>query len=448
MRRVFLSTILVPFGLVPFGLVGLALPAAAACVNALPSVTCSGPSSGFTLNSDYNGLAIVVNEGAEVTRSSNDSIRVRGTGNSVVNHGTIRGTGIVDADGEGGTDGIDGGRNLTVTNHGTITGTNKGVDAEDRDGLTVYNHGTISAYDKGIRSKSGANTRVENHGLIESETHEGIEAGNNAYILNGVGASIIASDDAINVAENATIVNYGLIHSVRRNNGDETDPQDAIDLDSGSITNHATGVILSDDDAAIDYDASDITSHVVNYGLISGTTGILVEKGSATEAPNLAAQIVTNHGVIEGRNGLALDLGAGDDVLNLMTGGSLIGGADFGTGNDRLFLNGDFFGSIAGGAWLDGGEGDDLVTFESLLLADLTRAIFGSDDQSVSLSFLTAASDFTINLVNWNSFTFADGATYSYGELQAVAPVPLPATALLLVGGLAGLATLRRRRKA
>lgn len=461
-RALLLSTFILPAAMA-----AMTAPAQAACnVNSTP-ITCSGVSTGFTRNSDYNNLDIQVQTGAVVTRGSTDTIRIRGNGNTVTNNGTIIGDGANNEDDrtdaiDGGNDltvynygsidasnmGVDGRENLTVYNYGSINALNKGIDAELETGLEVYNYGSITAVSKGIRNQDGTNARLENYGLIESETHEGFESGDNAYVYNAEGASIIGSDDAIQVGENAEIHNHGLIHSVARG-GDEENPQDGIDIDSGYIHNYATGVILSDDDAAIDYDGSDITSYIDNYGTISGTTGVLVEKGETGEEPNVAGQIIRNWGLIEGRDGLALDLGAGDDSLTLYAGSRLIGGADFGADNDSLILDGIFGEDIAGGALLDGGTGLNDVTFLNYGIGDIVASLF-DDELAVVLSFASDESTFSINLANWTSFTFADGATYSYAALQDAldvpAAVPVPAAGLLMLGGLAGLAALRRRR--
>lgn len=401
-----------------------ALPGAAAtcAINGL-AVTCDGAVTGGFTNAAA-GLQVTVTAGATVSRANGDAIRVRGNGVTVANDGTISGLDPA------GSDGVDGGQALTVINTGTITATNKGVDAEEKDGLTIRNSGTIRAQDKAIRNADGKSALLENTGLIESQADEGFESGDDAVVRNS--GTIRASDDGVQVGENAWIENGGLIESVTRG-GDEADPQDGIDIDSGTIVN--TGTIRSDDDAAIDYDASSTTSYIINSGTISGTTGVLVEKGLTGEAPNIAAQIVTNGGTIEGRAGLALDLGAGDDMLINTAAGILIGGADFGAGDDTA----DLAHAARGFGLFDGGAGDDELIFR-VAFADLSVLSLKGGILSLALS-----GDMVLTATNWETFTFGDGS-YSYDQIAALAPVPVPAAGLMTLGGMGALAFLRRRR--
>jgi hypothetical protein len=412
-----------------------AAPALAQCVeDPANTYVCSGPSEGFTDNSD--AVSVTVNPGATVSRATGDGLRLRGTGSTVVNNGTIEGTGPGD-----GTDGIDGGDNLTVTNNGTITATSRGIDVDARNNVKIINTGTITAQNKAIRNQDGLNGELYNSGTIYSATNEGYESGDFAEVINS--GTIEAQDDAVQVGQNATIINSGTIRSFAN-----VDPlgeqQDGIDLDSGTILNTETGIIESEGDAAIDFDASIITSVIENYGRISGTTGILVDKGEDDPADaNTASQIVLNHGIIEGYDGLTVDLGAGDDVLSLFGGSTLIGGADMGDDDDTLNLFDDLAGRIAGGAVLSGGAGlADTVDFKNLTLANLFRA--WGNGSVLNLVLKTPASSYSVALSDWEIFVFGSDS-YDRDQVLAAAPVPLPAAGLLMIAGLGGLALLRRR---
>ena len=444
----------------------VATPAFADCADTGSNVfVCSGSDTNGLTAPEVADVTVTVLGGASVTNGG-DAIRARGDDAVVSNLGTVASTG---------SDAIDGGDGLSVTNVGTLSGakavnagdgvsvvnagaisaTDKAVDLGDDatvtnfgtitagneaietgDDATITNYGTLTATEKTL--DLGDDATVTNFGTITSLESEGIEAEDGVTLTNW--GTIQGFDDAVQVGENAVIVNHGLIENV----GGSADPQDALDIDSGTVTNMSSGVIRSTLDAAIDFDASAIASTITNYGLISGTTGVLVEKGTPEDAPNIAAQTIINHGMIIGTAGLALDLGEGADALEMHAGASLLGGADFGQGDDRLSFFDDFIGLVGGaGAVLDGGEGFDLVTFATVGLADVTA--FSFIDDVLSLSFNTAASDFTVALRSWEVFEFGDRR---YTQAEVIAAVPLPAGAALLIPALGLLGWAGRRRRA
>jgi hypothetical protein len=292
--------------------------------------------------------------------------------------------------------------------------------------------------DKGEDDPLNENTAaqiIDNHGLIE-----GYETGDNAIILNS--GTIEAQDDAVQFGQNGKLTNSGTIRSFRNLNTD-AEQQDGIDLDSGEVINEATGLIEAEANAGIDFDGSDITSYITNFGQIRGTTGILVDKGEVDPLnENTAAQIIANHGLIEGSEGLAIDVGAGNDRLDLYTGSTLKGGADFGTGEDELNIVDLLVGPIAGLNVFDGGVGLDIVGFGDLDIGNLFRARL--DDQVLTLALRSGNTGYSLRLTNWEGYRFGD-TVYSRDEVLEVAPVPLPAGAFLLAGALGGLALLRRR---
>ncbi|XDA99576.1 VPLPA-CTERM sorting domain-containing protein [Sulfitobacter sp. LCG007] len=350
-----------------------------------------------------------------------------------------------------GGDGVKAGDRLTLINYGTMTAGDDLVQAEEADGsgaddVEIQNHGTMVADDKGITVDDGTGFRLVNTGRIESKGNEAVEAGSDAEVFNDSGAEILGFDDAVQLGENGYILNEGTIENTQTLQDLIDDPdleaQDAIDIDSGTIVNTASGIIRSTVNAAIDYDSSGVeVSRIVNGGLISGT--IAVE----TDPSNTKSQQIENRGSMVGTSGLALNLGGGDDAYTQFAGGSLLGGADFGEGMDIMTLDGLFTGTIGGnGALFDGGTGTDTFSLTSYALAQITGSYSaGIFDLGVDDGL---GGSFSILLTGWEQFRFS-GASYTEEDLMAAlgqpAPVPLPASALLLAGALAGLGGLRRR---
>ena len=182
-----------------------------------------------------------------------------------------------------------------------------------------------------------------------------------------------------------------------------------------------------------------MASAIQNWGTISGTTGILVEK-DVSEGANTASQVVVNHALIEGTAGLAMDLGAGDDSYTHDLGAALIGGADFGAGSDEFWLMGTPTGLLGGAmlALFDGG------VFQDLAFGDLTALSFESD--IFSLTFGTGVDEFFLRITAWENIFFAD-RTFTAAELagEATPAVPLPAGVVLMLGALGGLGLMRRK---
>ena len=474
-------------------------PALADCNDVSPgggdTVTCDatsvldGPDAIETREIDdgSSDVTVVVETGAslDTTASGADAIKLKDSDNAVENSGTIDGGDEAIVLGEDGTvDNFTGGvikaqdqgivgeneddsdaDGITVNNAGLIMTEDRAINVGSGAGLKVVNSGTIMAGDEGIQGgdfveveNSGSITAKEKGidangtgliltneptGSITSTANEGVEAGDDAIILNA--GEIKAFDDAIQVGENATIVNDGLIENTQTAQDLIDDPsleaQDAIDIDSGFISNASTGRIISTVDAAIDFDPTTDASVIDNAGVIKGTIAVNTAKAEGSDPADEGQQTINNSGLLEGTSGLALDLGLGDDTLNMMMGGTMMGRADFGAGLDSLIFDTNYVFDMdfAGGALLDGGDDFDTVFFDNLLFSDLTIKGLTGD----TVEFLVFDT-YELNLTSWESFSFSDDTRVAFDQL---APVPLPAGAVLLGSGIAAMAVARRRQR-
>lgn len=432
--------------------------AQAACVSAFPNVTCSGTTTGgFT--DPTSGLIITVAPGATVENPGGDGFRVRGDTISLTNNGTIEASGDA-IDSEGGTTGF------TLVNTGTMTSGGRGLDARPKANVAVTNSGTIAAGNDGIDTGNGATitnsgtitmtsadskaidvgngSTVTNSGTIESgfADVEGIETGNNSTITNS--GIIRVTDDALNPGERITVTNSGIIEA--------TGTGDGIDIDSGTITNEATGQILSANSSGIDYDASVVAiSTIDNSGLIRGAVGVEVELGLGVDPANTVGQHVINRsgGTIQGTGGTALVLGAGMDMVHLFEGSSLIGLTDLGDDDDLLRFSGTSFLTGSFGSLFDGGPGTDTVQFD-FSVSNITSILFSND--ILTFSFLGLDALDGLRLTRFETFVFANQSFDQTRLLEEfgvnATPIPLPAGVWLMLGALAGLAGLKRRRTA
>lgn len=382
--------------------------------------------------------ANIVNTGSFTTSGEDSDVINVDDGAYVWNRGTIQSNGK-------GSDGIQVGKKSTVINNATIFAAKDGINADDD--ATVTNSATIRAGSDGIQVGDGGNhapgagANVTNSGNIYAGK-EGITGGDDLVIVNS--GNIYATDDAVQIGERVHLTNSGLIENTAVA-GQE--PQDGLDLDSGVVIN--SGIIRSTIDAGIDFDGSTTDSSVTNSGLITGTTGILVEK-DVTEGANLAAQTIQNSGTIEGTAGIAMDLGAGNDSYVHLTGGVLLGGADFGTGEDSFFLTGTPVGTLGGDplALFDGGLDNDLFDFGGYAFTDLVSVALSGAVYSLELLASGATDSLFLNLTSWEAFRFSDG-DFTQADLAALTTpaVPLPAGLVLMLSGLAGFGAMRRARR-
>ncbi|MCA8884797.1 MAG: hypothetical protein KDA50_13775, partial [Rhodobacteraceae bacterium] len=417
------------------------------------------------LRDDNDDVSITIQAGATVLNNGGpnggDGLRVRGDNTLVVIETGASGPGRIIATGDA-VDSGDDGTGLHVINAGEMRSDSRGVNADNENNVTVENSGLIDVLDDGIRLGDGLNAVLTNTGQILSGD-EGLEAGDDARVTNGLGALIQATEDAVQVAENALIVNQGVIEStdIDRVTGLDSpgvDPTgDGIDLDSGQIFN--TGIITAADGAGIDFDASTVAeSLIVNSGEITGRVGIEVELGSVDPA-NTMRQVVFNDGKITGLDGIAIELGAGEDLVGIFDDLSALSGlspiplgsasapeingtVDLGDDDDLLAIanlatGGMIYQGVLDGLF-DGGAGFDTALFTADLSELLNVKGRASD---LRLTFGNGTDSRELHLVNFEGFRFgADPVTGSQGQFvsaRALAPVPLPAGVVLLGGALA-----------
>ena len=183
-------------------------------------------------------------------------------------------------------------------------------------------------------------------------------------------------------------------------------------------------------------------------GLTVTCTGIDAD-GYIDNAQDTLITVLEN-ATVNSTNGIAFNLGGGEDVLQ--TSGTINGSAFFRGNDDRFEIFGTEYTSIFGGTGsiFDGGFGYDIVNFGDIVFDDVTVAKI---DDGFDLRIINSVgSRFSISLTNWEEFSFVGGRgsiVFTAEELEdfAIAPVPLPAGGLLMLTGMAGLVSLRRRRK-
>lgn len=238
---------------------------------------------------------------------------------------------------------------MTVTNNagGTITGVNgSGINIDNfssaaaSSSATVTNYGTITGNYDSAHYDVGDGDGVDVDGITTLYNHG---------IIRGLGANGVGSDTLTNHPEGVsigggTIINYS---------GAEITGGA---LDGSGIEGH--GILVDNSSSGNAFAATSIT----NSGLIRGTTGYAIKMIStfdntvtnnaggtirgAGDAGTVGAAIQTgsgndtlsNAGTITGDNGKAIDLQGGNDTLTI-TGGSIIGDIDGGTGTNTASIN-------------------------------------------------------------------------------------------------------------
>lgn len=434
-----------------------------------PTVTCGAPASD-PVSSAQSSLAITVTATGAVTSTnrSTSPFALSGTDVSIVNAGTIANTdtrnnaNAIEATGSGlviqnsglissgdraihALTGFGGGMEVTNATDGVISSRRQTIRTEaSAPGSVVTNYGTISSLEGRALQLRGQGTTVTNYGtMIGGE--EVIEARDDFSLINHGTIRIrdgVTDEDGVQFAS-GTVVNHGTIQG----------SDDGIDIDEGLITNHATGRIISTgpDGNGIDIDGEFDNSRdalrpsgkvtIVNAGYIEGPAAI----GADPAAQNSVA--VYNTGVLNGRDGNAIAFAPmqGDSLVSLSGASVLMGGIRFGSGNDVLEIgsltSGLLFDGIA-----DGGAGQNTLRFSDYLLGDL--ATFSMLDGIVSFGLNTVAGRVFAQVTNFDRWTFGDGQSFATADLaDSFAPVPVPAGLPLLLGALAGLTALRRRKR-
>lgn len=417
-------------------LVGSTQIAFADCVETDLNYVCSGVTVQLELSQDNSSVLIepdsaIYNIDGDGIKSKKDDITITVYGGVVASEEAIQSRGD---------------RTRISVVGSRVEGDDNAIDVKKSDGSIVENSGLIQGRGrKGIKADDATNFTLTNYsgGGVYGRT-EGIEAGDNAIITNHQGATIEGlTDDAVNVGEGATVHNHGTILA----------DDDGIDIDSGSIIN--TGEIKAKNGDGIDVDASSVGGvSLQNDGVISGRLGVRIEDGSGGEA-NTYDHTIINNGVISGLDGVSVWLGSGNDF---------VGGAGVFNGQVRLGAGQDVFdigsyvlksSSTSGYNLLLAGEGgnDTLLNFAKTGNSILVGAsilqdvvVLGYSSAGTSADYLVVADSFEY-FASGNDVLTAQDVVATYGDLGLFqpAPVPLPASALLLGGALVGLGALRRR---
>ncbi|MEI4232563.1 hypothetical protein [Roseovarius sp. D22-M7] len=472
-------------------LCAFAVPASADCVeggNATdPTLTCSGTDIA-PISDARDNLSVIFDASAALVRPSGLPVALSGADQSLANSGLIEST-------DSGENAVEGkGPALTVTNSGTIRGGDRGIVLEDdADTFTLTNlsGGEIFARRQAVRLDDDfalTDTTITNDGLIQSTDGRAIQSRGpgttitNTGILRG-GEEVVEAREDFELTNSGTIALNGLswdagtqtwsndgatsdedgvqfASGTLTNDGVILGTDDGIDLDEGTVTNLATGVIVStgadgdpsDGGSGIDVDETfeptvgdDRASGpltIVNDGYVEGVRAI------GTDPASTAQITIANSGTLRGRSGTAIELapGQGDSSLTLGGESEIFGDVIFGGGDDLLTVGDVSSGKLINSVF-DGGAGENTVTFTELALGDVTSARFGVDQ--ISLGLATDDGAISGDFRNFGFWQFGDDGALTTaafrGSLPQAVVVPVPAGLPLLLTALGGLAWLRRR---
>lgn len=401
---------------------------------------------------------------------------------SVVNTGTIAGTGDVQGDGYGVGFGSDMAA-ATLDNSGTITSAfNAGVSSATLADVTLNNlaGGTISGGTSGVYSGGGGTIAIVNAGTIRGEgSYDGFDADPDAGVtiatgdsrvansgtISGAGAGITTAyqfDSAINglvlLAQGTNVVNSGTISGesndgVRLIGGGRVENSGTI---SGTGGEFADGVSMfrGEGQASEDYSAAltnsadgEITGDrfgvifseggsIENAGAITGAAGgALIQQGllPVDEAP-VAATLV-NSGTITGTEGFGAVL-AVDGAITLDNSGT-IEGQSFGALLEGASEAGEQTATVENSGTISGGTDDGLIVTGGIVSATIENSGSITSEQGTAI-FASAA----VNLDNSGVISGGSGIAVQLSDRDDVVTLRTGSAITGLVDAAGGVDTL------
>jgi outer membrane autotransporter protein len=319
------------------------------------------------VDSNTNGVNLVINNDGSITTVSADAIRVKKANTSLVlnNNGTIK----VTASGTSGGQALDmrdaTGTGSKVINNGSATNSSALIESDNDDAI-----------------RPGSNTTINNYGTIISKGLVNTKCPD--YI--SACSSATSAADAIDSKLAVTVNNWGTISG----------PRHGVTSDAGvTVTNYKGGQIIGRNGSGV---GSDGVGTVVNYGLISGryagagkvyehlggSTGYSTANngdGDGVDIDGIAS--ITNYGRIEG-------LGAGGvDSSGFPNGAD---GIAAGGGTISNYAGGEIFGQSKGILIDDGANGTSIAAQRGTAtavggIATITNggSIIGADSTAIGL---------------------------------------------------------------